>query len=674
MKELKLYIPLNIQRFGASGSISCTVNSQNYGANTSNVTITFTVTRTSGTTHWENAKTVNFTIDGVGYTSSLALPSSKTSKSCSITTDIYHNGDGTKTFSYSASIVTGTGAGTITASGTTTLPTIPRYANITSFSVSKRDETSVQFNYSVDSNIDWAWYSTDNGANWGNLPSNNIISGLSVGQTYNFKLRVRRTESQLTTDSGTYSQSTYPYPSINTPPNFTIGNAYTISLNNPLGRSCDVRILDASNNQMASGTTTGTSMTGFNDSTSVTNYYNSIPDAPSGTYKVRLIVSALSRDTTITGGTYSVDVETNKPIMTNFSGSYVADLTSLTNNNQTIINNASTITYTISTGATAQNGASISRYVVTWGSANDTITDISNSASLVKGSGNTISITAYDSRGIPNTASTSISEVVNYTLPTNIAISADRLDGIGEDVYLDVSGTIYYDKFGTNGVSNRITNIKYSITGETAQDVDASLSSIAYSSASLDTHTQKFTIVNAPISIDGQGGGFDTSKTYAIQVNVIDTSGNIVTINGTIKDGRFAMAKGQDSNGDYHIGICGVPDNDYALKVHGNINADNFNYSTNEQVVGTWTDNKPLYRKVYTGSNTDTIMSSSELNGKNIIKVEGWVGDYILNGWNSASGKSTGVYISSASLVLYRGSLVGSQASWHAIVYYTKTT
>ena len=361
-------------------------------------------------------------------------------------------------------------------------------------------------------------------------------------------------------------------------PNFTIGNQLTIGLYNPLGRTLKVYLINAANTSETNGNTvTGTSISGYTNQTYQTLLYDGIPNSASGTYKVRIVCDALSRDTTVSGGTYSVNADTNKPNVSNCAGTYVADLTSLTNNNQTVINGASTITYTITTAATAQNGASISQYIVNWGNATDTVSSISTSASLVKGTGNTISVTVKDSRGLTNTFTTALAEVVNYTLPTGLTMSPDRLNGVGDDVYLDVEGTIYYDKFGTNGVSNTITDIKYSVTDETAQDISIpSIGSyITYSSQSADTHTQKFKVDNAPIYTDGVSSGFDTTKTYTVTLKVYDKSGNYVTISGTVKDGKFAMIKGRDSNGDYHTGVNGLPDPNYAFKVHGDIAADN---------------------------------------------------------------------------------------------------
>jgi len=99
-----------------------------------------------------------------------------------------------------------------------TLDNIPRYTSITSFTVAKRNETSLTFNWSTADTVDYVYYSTDNGSNWtgydvtdGTSGSFNV-SGLSPNTTYNCKLRVRRKDSQLTTDSSTVSQTTYKVP------------------------------------------------------------------------------------------------------------------------------------------------------------------------------------------------------------------------------------------------------------------------------------------------------------------------------------------------------------------------------------------------------------------------------------------------------------------------------
>ena len=504
------------------------------------------------------------------------------------TGNIQANADGNLTVRYLGKYAPNKTSGylpkTNTVEETIAMPTIPRYATFTSYTVSQRDETSLNVSWRTDVTCDWAWYrirqSGGSFGNWIDCGADFTISGLNAGTTYIVQVQVRRQDSQLTTQSGDYRQTTYSYPYASSMPDFTIGNTANLTIYNPLSRSCKIYIKNPLNTEKELGTITGNVIQIPNTSEWTTFFYNGIPSSPNGLYRVRLVCDAVSRDTTVDGGTYSVNPTINKPDVSNYVANYTADLTNLTNDNQTVINNASTITYTITTGATALNGATISSYYVEWGSASpQTITDIANPATLVRGNGNTISVTVTDSRGITNTVSTPISEVVNYTAPTSISISPDRQDGVGQVVYLDAQGIIYYDKFGTNGVSNRITNIKYSITNETAQNVDVSLSSLAYSEQSASNHTQKFSIVNAPISIDGVGGGFDTTKTYEVTVYIIDTTGTTVSIKGTIKDGVFCMMHTIDSNGNYHTGINGLPDDNFALKIHGNISADNLDGS-----------------------------------------------------------------------------------------------
>lgn len=140
------------------------------------------------------------------------------------TLEATHNPDGTGSLNFEVSIDAsaeygGGGYGLeCTFQKTFTLENIPRYTTIKSFTVSKRNETSVTCNFSTANICDYAWYSTNNGSTWhgydisdGTSGSFNV-TGLSPNTTYNFKLRVRRKDSQLTTDSGTVTQTTYKAP------------------------------------------------------------------------------------------------------------------------------------------------------------------------------------------------------------------------------------------------------------------------------------------------------------------------------------------------------------------------------------------------------------------------------------------------------------------------------
>lgn len=138
------------------------------------------------------------------------------------TITVAHKSDGTGTAFVGATIHAPSGTSlsglTVTGYEYVKLDNIPRYTSIKSFTISKRDETSLTFNWQTADTIDYAWYSTNNGSNWtgvdvtdGTSGSFNV-TGLSVGTTYNCKLRVRRKDSQLTTDSALVSVKTNTAP------------------------------------------------------------------------------------------------------------------------------------------------------------------------------------------------------------------------------------------------------------------------------------------------------------------------------------------------------------------------------------------------------------------------------------------------------------------------------
>ena len=185
----------------------------------------------------------SMTIDGTKHDYSIASINFSSGQAKDIllaewTGDISHNSDGTKTLSVSGTWNTDTsriGSGTCTAS--TNLTTITRYANITSFSVSNISGgdglTKVKFSWSVDTTCDYAWYSTDGGNTWNNLPANNIVSGLSPNTSYNFRLRLRRSDNWLTTDSSIVTKSTYDIARISSFANFEHGSNPTLGITNP---------------------------------------------------------------------------------------------------------------------------------------------------------------------------------------------------------------------------------------------------------------------------------------------------------------------------------------------------------------------------------------------------------------------------------------------------------
>lgn len=112
-------------------SIAITQNSQNLGANTSNVTVAASVAWSYGSWNATGQCTGSITIDGTRYDfSGLVFNAGHTNSGSQVvmtkTVDISHNSDGTKTLACSASFATGISAGTVTATASKTLTTIAR--------------------------------------------------------------------------------------------------------------------------------------------------------------------------------------------------------------------------------------------------------------------------------------------------------------------------------------------------------------------------------------------------------------------------------------------------------------------------------------------------------------------------------------------------------------------
>lgn len=379
--------------------------------------------------------TLTYTINGVSGTCTLRVydgRSTVTIKTGSQT--IAHNADGSKSINWSFSFtsqnypfVPGSGS-----SGTQTLAlaTIPRYPT-SSQSLSSKTETTITMKWSSDMVIDVIHYSTNNGSSWTQVSIQNAksgsytISGLSANTTYNIKTRVKASASQLSTDSSALSVKTYAYPYANSMPNFKIGNKVTIGVYNPLKRSFTMTLIAADNTtQTSSATYTGTSVSGWNATSTVNFLYASIDDATSGTYKVRIdsTIGASTHQDTKTGGTYSAvkaDVLPTAGTLTYADTN--TSMTAITGNAQKIVQGKSTVRYTVS-GVEAKKSATISSVKVTVNGSTYTLSKsgenyIGGNAAINSGTNVTATVMVTDSRGYTNTTKKTVT-MLAYANPT----------------------------------------------------------------------------------------------------------------------------------------------------------------------------------------------------------------------------------------------------------------
>lgn len=228
-------------------SITLKENSYSVANNTSSVTCKVVA-------HWtyssndRNNLTKTLTFAGTEYTTKTNINSSvTTSGSVTLfnkTKTITHNSDGSKTVSASVKVPTRTSSGTVKASKSLTLTRIPRYATC-SQSLKSKTETTIVMNWSSDSTIDYVWRSINGGSTWtavgsvGATSGSYTISGLSQSTAYSIKTRVRRKDSQLTTDSGALSVTTNAYPAPTSYQSLSSETDKTIVMNWSSSVTCD---------------------------------------------------------------------------------------------------------------------------------------------------------------------------------------------------------------------------------------------------------------------------------------------------------------------------------------------------------------------------------------------------------------------------------------------------
>lgn len=341
-----------------------------------------------------------------------------------------HNDDGSKTIFVSASITlqitwSGIWVGSIQGADAITLTKIPRTALVTQ-TLADRTETSLRINWLTTEVVDRLWFSSDNGSSWSEVPITESVIGsytigsLSVGTEYNIKTKVRRKSNQLISESSTLVVSTYNYPYATSMPNFVIGEPLTVEIFNPMGHAITVDMLDVNDTTVRSYEISGTTITGFDDTT-VQNYlYMSIPNSKTGTYKIKVTYD--NNVSTRTGGTYTVNPDECAPEFGTISYQDVNPTSvAITQNDQQIVQEYSTVRYTASDLYARKHSTIASCSVSVNGhSYNLTISGDSASggdAAINSGTNVVATFTLTDSRGVTARAYKTI-PIFGYQTPT----------------------------------------------------------------------------------------------------------------------------------------------------------------------------------------------------------------------------------------------------------------
>ena len=358
---------------------------------------------------------------------------------------INHNEDGTKTFTISS--FTGwlySNHNYSSNGGNYTLTTISRYAKITSFSVSKRDETSVSFNYTVDATCDMVWYSINNGVTWSLLPQNKIVNGLTPNTTYKFQLCVRRKDSKLDSYSGLYEQSTYDYPKPTAMNSFLIGNGARITVDNPLGRSYKLELISKeSNTEIGSyiGTING-DVYDFKTLEAVDKQYASIPNKKVGGYYAKVSTLGGEDRTLDVSATYSIQgYET--PAINEITYADTSAVVEITENDQYIVQNQSNLKVFFEEATPRYEAGGIAKYTF---ELNGVIRESTSAGGTIDfgkvniASDTKMNITVTDSRGMSAYTELDI-KILEHKEPT-ATVTLNRVNNYEDKTYLTVDASI----------------------------------------------------------------------------------------------------------------------------------------------------------------------------------------------------------------------------------------
>ena len=290
--------------------------------NYSNVSIAFAISPVHTSYDWAgwgNKIAYTLTVNGVNYTGTIPQYDGYSTKTLYTATQrINHDPNGTKTVAYSFAVTDNAKQtytpGNASATGTMALTTIARYAAVTQL-LQAKTETTLTVNWTTDAAIDAAWYSTDNGSTWTSISGATgtsggyTVTGLTAGASYTVKTRVRRADSQLTSDSDALTVATYPWPYANVTPDFFVGDDATIGIFNPLGRSVTVNVTNTDGSQVIlTDTTNGTTVNGFDDDTVVDLLM--VETAHGGDFAYKVVTTYDGHSTTVTGGTISEKSQT----------------------------------------------------------------------------------------------------------------------------------------------------------------------------------------------------------------------------------------------------------------------------------------------------------------------------------------------------------------------------
>lgn len=402
------------------------------------------------------------------------------------------------------------------------LTPIPRYAGFTEHYVSATTLSTISIHWNANASCDYVQYSL-NGGTWTDASGlDYTISGLFPGVQYSIKTRIRRTDSQLWTESGLIYGTTKQMATVTGANNFNSNANPYMTFTNESGSVINAR-LEFNGSAIYRNGIANTGACTFTLTEAERNLLYS-KCTNSNTLTVRYVIA------TVVGGVekywHFVDrtmtIVDSNPTFSDFIYKDVGGRsTELTGNNQIIINGYNVVQVIIPTEnkAIAKNGATIVKYRAVcenksaekgYSTNEDVILELDYITNR------NITVYAIDSRG----NSTEVTKVIlteNWKEYKNIVIktaSVSRVNGVGTETKLKLEGEIWNNSFGVK--NNEITECTYKYKKTSEKN---------YPEGTLEITTNitdnKF---SADVLIKGDLGtnGFDVQNTYNIMITIKD--------------------------------------------------------------------------------------------------------------------------------------------------------
>ena len=407
--------------------------------------------------------------------------------------------------------------------GSWDLDRIPRYANFTEHYVSSTDLNSITIHWNADAGCDWVQYSLNDGAWQDTSGLTYTISGLSPNTQYSIRTRIRRTDSQLWTETSYVYGTTKDIVKVTQANNFNSDSNPYVEISNLNGFTYNLRLEFGGTIISRNGITTHGGYTFSLTQAERDLLYSKCPNA--NTLTVRYVVATLlnGNETWWSYLDRTMTVVGSNPTFSNFNYADTGTVsTQLTGNNQIVINNYNVMEINIPAAnkAVATNGASMSKYRAVCGNlateANySSNSDVTLSLKYIKD--RTITVYAIDSRGNSTPVQKSISIWKDYFDPVIRIGTVTRQNGVDTETVLNFSATFWKPTDGLDfgAVANEITecSYKYKKTNESS-----------YGNAINITPTVSSGNIsfNATIAGDEGANGFNVSSSFNIQITLKD--------------------------------------------------------------------------------------------------------------------------------------------------------